>query len=412
MKRKSLVMVLAAAMTLGCCSVNVMADDGVTIQFWNSFTGTDGDVLREIVDRFNEENEDGITVEMDIMPSDTLTEKVAPALAANTAPALLVLHDMEWPAYANADNLLPVDDFFETTGMDKDNFEQSALASYAKDGTQYAIPMEWYAQYLFYNKYLFEEAGIENPPTTWDELAEDASKITNPDKKVYGVGLAVSGAVPWFTSVMYSNGGAVFNEDGTASALDSEENLNTLKWVQNIVNNGDSPQGATGADLDNLMMANQLGMVVNGPWMVNGLNENGINWGVAPIPSGSEKQTAISELTGYCIPKGTSDEQKAAAYKFIKYWCSDEIAKEWSTRNAFPPYLKSVEEDADIQSDDLIKTFSSVTEIGVPFGTGISQAAEVNTNVLFPMIENVIAGEDVETQLKDASSQIDEILAR
>lgn len=80
MKRKSLVMVLAAAMTLGCCSVNVMADDGVTIQFWNSFTGTDGDVLREIVDRFNEENEDGITVEMDIMPSDTLTEKVAPAL--------------------------------------------------------------------------------------------------------------------------------------------------------------------------------------------------------------------------------------------------------------------------------------------------------------------------------------------
>ena len=242
MKRKSLVMVLAAAMTLGCCSVNVMADDGVTIQFWNSFTGTDGDVLREIVDRFNEENEDGITVEMDIMPSDTLTEKVAPALAANTAPALLVLHDMEWPAYANADNLLPVDDFFETTGMDKDNFEQSALASYAKDGTQYAIPMEWYAQYLFYNKDLFEEAGIENPPTTWDEWAEDASKITNPDKKVYGVGLAVSGAVPWFTSVMYSNGGAVFNEDGTASALDSEENLNTLKWVQNIVNNGDSPQ--------------------------------------------------------------------------------------------------------------------------------------------------------------------------
>lgn len=78
MKRKSLAMFLAAAMTLGCCSVNVMAEDGVTIQFWNSFTGTDGDVLREIVDRFNEENEDGITVEMDIMPSDTLTEKVAP----------------------------------------------------------------------------------------------------------------------------------------------------------------------------------------------------------------------------------------------------------------------------------------------------------------------------------------------
>lgn len=411
MKAKTLAVILTAA-AIGCSSMNVMAAEGVTIQFWNAFTGSDGDVLREIVDRFNEENEDGITVEMDIMPSDTLIEKAAPALVANTAPALLVLHDMEWPAYAEADYLLPVDDFFEKTGMDKNNFEESALASYAKDGTQYAIPMEWYAQYLFYNKDLFEAAGIDNPPATWEELAEDAAKITDPDKKVYGVGFAVGGAVPWFTSVMYSNGGAVFNEDGTASALDSEQNLNTLKWIQDIVNAGNSPQGATGADLDNIMMANQLGMVINGPWMVNGLNENGINWGVAPIPSGSEKQVAVAELTGYCIPKGTSNEQKEAAYKFIEYWCSDVIAKEWSSRNLFPPYIKSVEEDSEIKENALLQTFSSVSESGVSFGAGIPQASEINANVLFPMIENVIAGEDPETQLKEASAKIDEILTR
>lgn len=63
----------------------------VKIQFWNGFTASDGDILREIFDRFNAQNDKGITVEMDIMPWDNLFEKLAPALATGTAPALLLL---------------------------------------------------------------------------------------------------------------------------------------------------------------------------------------------------------------------------------------------------------------------------------------------------------------------------------
>ena len=59
---------------------------GVTIQFWNSFTGSDGDILREIVDQYNKENQDGITINMDIMPGETLSEKLAPAITTGTAP--------------------------------------------------------------------------------------------------------------------------------------------------------------------------------------------------------------------------------------------------------------------------------------------------------------------------------------
>lgn len=107
MKKKSLVALsiiscLTAASVLSACNTSSPVADkgeesstakdgeGVTIQFWNSFTGTDGDVLREIVEKYNKENDKGVTIEMDIMPADSMEEKLPAAIASKTAPALVV----------------------------------------------------------------------------------------------------------------------------------------------------------------------------------------------------------------------------------------------------------------------------------------------------------------------------------
>ena len=385
---------------------------GVTIQFWNSFTGSDGDVLREYVDRFNETNEDGITVEMDIMPGDTLTEKLAPALAAGTAPALFSIHDMDVANYAGSGSVSTFDDYFDVTGENKDDYMEVSLTGLQLDGHQWAFPMEWYAQYLYYNKDLFDAAGITEVPDTWEEFAETASKITDPDKKVYGAGLCVSGGVPWMNSMIISNGGAVLSEDGATGTLASDATKTTLDLIKQIADNGDTPVGNTGADLDNLMSADQLGMVVNGPWMVNGLKENEINFGVAPIPQGTASRAGITEITAFAMPAGISEEQKAAAYKFVSFWSNAENSKEWSLRNGFPPYLKSVAEDADIQADELINTFSKISEYGVVFGQGCKVTAAINSDVLFPMVETVIGGGDTQKAMDDAQAALEALLAK
>lgn len=429
MRKKVLAMTLTMVMAAGClagCNTKAPGagqesnhsdvktgenEKGITIQFWNSFTGSDGDVLREIVDKFNEENEDGITIEMDIMPAETLTEKLAPAITTETAPALLLQGNADVALYSENGSILPLDDFFDATGTDKNDFESSALESFYVDGHQYMIPMQWFTQYLYYNKDLFEEAGIEKVPDTWEEMAQAAEKITEPDRNIYGVGLPVSGGVAWFDSMFLSNGGKIFSDDNTKSDLVSEENLESMKFVQDMVDQGICTKGTTGADLDNLMMAGQLGMVINGPWMVNGLKENEVNFGVAPIPAGSSGRVGISEVTGFSIPKGTSDEEKEAAYKFIAYWNTTEISKEWSLRNGNPPYLKSVANDTEVQENELVKAFSVISDYGVPFGTGIKSARTVDSDVLFPMVENIIAGADAAEELQSASDKIDEMLA-
>ena len=81
--------------------------------------------------------------------------------------------------YANNDMIIPLDDFWEKTGLDESNYLENVVDKSKVDGTLYGVPMQYNLQYLYYNKDLFEEAGLdpEQPPTTMEELAEDAKEI-------------------------------------------------------------------------------------------------------------------------------------------------------------------------------------------------------------------------------------------
>ena len=387
----------------------------VTIQFWNAFTGSDGDVLREIVNNYNSSNKKGIKIEMDIMPGASLGEKLPATIATGTAPALALLGTFDVVSYSKTGSILPMDDFFETTGVKKDDFEPAVLEGFQYEGKQMMIPMQWFSTFLYWNKDLFKDAGLdpEVPPKTWDEVADFAEKLTDPSKKQYGFGMPVSGAPSYFIGMFYANGGDVVDVENKKSLLDSPENLKTLEFVRDLAHDKKvSPVGATGADLDNLIFAGKLGMYANGPWLVNGLKENKINFGATTMPEGSEGAACVQEASGYVIPKGTDDASKAAAYDFVAHWNTTEIGKEWSLRNGFPPYLKSVISDPEIKDDPIVSTFSKMGSIARTFAPGIEVAPRIIGDVLFPLMESVQGGEDPKTELKKASDAIDDMLGK
>lgn len=388
--------------------------DGITIQFWNSFTGTDGDVLREIVNQYNEENDKNITIEMDIMPADSMEEKLPAAIASETAPALIVKGNFLTATYAENNIISPVDDFFEATGSDKENFSTESLETLQYEGKQMMIPMQVQSTFLYWNKDLFEAAGLdpETPPATWEEVAEYAKKITDPSKKIYGIGLPVSGAPCYFDAMFKANGGEVFSEDGTSSVVNSPENLKTLEYIQELAKNGDTPVGSTGADTDNLMLAGQMGIYCGGPWLISGLKEAEINFGVTGMPAGDKEAAGVIEVQGFGVTSTCSEAEKEAAYDFIAYWNTDEISREWSLRNGYPPYLNSLAEDEEIQQDEIVSALSTISDFGFSFAPGIQEASQVNDDILFPMIENVIAGNDPQSELEQADEKINELLKK
>jgi multiple sugar transport system substrate-binding protein len=386
--------------------------DGTTIQFWNSFTGTDGDVLREIVNTYNQENAHGYTIEMDIIPTDSLEAKLPAAIATDTAPALIIKGNFDVATYGENDVLLSLDDFFEATGTDQSDFSAASLDALKYNGEQLMIPMQVHSTFLFWNKDLFSAAGLdpEAPPTTWDQVGEYAAQITDSAKKVYGVGFPVSGAPCYFDAMFKSNGGDVVSADGKTSVLDSPENLKTLQFIQKMATDGYAPIGATGADTDNLMLAGQLGIYCSGPWLVNGLKENEINFGVTAMPAGDVEAAGVIEVQGFGVTKGVTDAQKAVAYDFMAYWNTTAICKEWSLRNGFPPYLASVAADSEVQQNEIVKALSSISEFGFTFAPGVKAANQINSDVLFPLIENAVIGNDVQSALTKASEQVNLLL--
>lgn len=391
-------------------STSPAAGKKVSLSMWNGFTGPDGELLKTIVNDYNKKNSDKVEIKMDVMPWDQLNTKLPPAIATHTAPSFVLTIGGNAIPYIQNGSFQDMSDFFTVSGADKSDFTDAALQMGQKDGKQYLLPMQMNGLYLYWNKELFKSAGLdpEKPPQSLEQLAEYAVKLTDPSKNQYGLGLPVKGAPEYFTSFIMGNGGDVVDLKAKKSVFDSPENLKTLTWLQDlVVNKKVSPKGATGADIDKLMQSGKLGMYINGPWLAPGLKSNNVSFGVATPPKGSVTAYTSFGGIGFAIPSGTPADQKKAIYDFIKYWNSTAIGKEWSLKNGFPPYLKSVINDPEVKSNPLVSAMANMGDAAHPFLPNLVSAGKITNDILFSAVEALELGQQPAEVIKKASEKID-----
>jgi multiple sugar transport system substrate-binding protein len=421
-----LALVLAISLLAGCGGGELATDEessvnsseqkatGGVVSFWNGFTSSDGEILTEIVNRYNKDNDKGITIKMDIIPWANFHEKLPTAIATHTAPQLVLCGNDMLATYNKENAFISMEDFFEATGTSKDDFNPASLDLFTINGKLLGIPMQINGYYLYWNKDRFKEIGLdpETPPKTWDELEEIAIKLTNSTKNIYGFGVPSDGfMIP--EHVIMCNGGMVIDDKAMKSTLNSPVTINSLKFLQNLTyKHKVSPPSTTGADMDNLMFAGQLGMYINGPWLNNGLKEHKVNYGVTTIPAGTVGQKGTLAGCSFNITAGTSEEDKACAYDFIAYWNTTTICKEWSLRNGFPPYLKSVADDQEVKNDSIVSELYKALDYVQPVDRGITVMSRINNDILTPLAERILYnGEDPAELVPAASDQIDQLLA-
>ncbi len=190
--------------------------DPVTIQFWNSWTGSDGEVLTELVEKFNETNKWNITVEMDI--SSDFNSQFFTAMAADAGPDMI----LTWSAlkYNFTDQLTSIDDIWEKTDLKKENFMNTYLEATSQEDTLYGIPFQLTKYCMFWNKDLFQNAGLdpETPPASYDDWLQYAEKITDESSHVYGSGLDYSN-IAAMSTIMQMFGGLMVDQDHLESQL-------------------------------------------------------------------------------------------------------------------------------------------------------------------------------------------------
>ena len=360
MKRRGMATVLAGTMVLSMLGgFAVQADeesyDPITIQFWNGWTGSDGQVLMEYVDKFNETNKWNITVEMDM--SSEFRDKITTAMAADAAPALILGNAAD--KYTYDGKLRKLDEIWDNTDIKKEDFVSSYLDSLSTDDGLYGVPFQISSYVMYWNKDLFEKAGLdpETPPATYDEWTEMAQKLTDPDSHVYGSGLSYTNVGADACIMQMFGGLEVTEQDG--------------KWHANFENN----QGyidfvswfKTQFDLDTMFVSNQLGLYITGAWLMADLNTYGINYGVTTLietPEGGKQ--APSNTQCFMVTSSANDEEALAAERFISWWhtgnddeaIEDTAVYAWSDRIGYPTYYIPVADSEGYQNNANMKAIT------------------------------------------------------
>lgn len=417
MKKRWMCTLMAASLTAAAFTgvtgfAQESSSEPITLSVWAPFTGTDGDVLREIISNYNDTNTDNITVEIDIMDNATLQSKLPTAVSTGTGPSFVLVGIEYLEQYAKNGLIEDISDFWETEGIDESNFYENVLAKSYIGDTLYGVPMQYNLQYLYYNKDIFADAGLdpEAPPTTMEELKEAAIACTDASKHIYGIGLPYD--YGYYCEYLWANGGDVISVDGTENLLNSQENIDTLTWIQDLARNeGVSPEGLTASDADTMFQAGQLAMYTSGPWNINGLTQLGVNYGITAIPAGSAGSFSPEGGCSYMLTKGADEATRAAVYKFMAHWLSDATLKEWSNRNGFPVWSHTVLEDEEIKANEILSNVSKASEIGRDWHLGLAIGSQVDNDVMVPMMEKILSGSDVAECVKEASDALDGVIA-
>ncbi|MFD4530799.1 extracellular solute-binding protein [Kitasatospora sp. NPDC058397] len=227
----------------------------------------------------------GIKVDVQVMNWNDIDKQVKTMIQSGNVPDVL-----QTGGYADkvADDLLYKAEDVLSAGTRADLIPSFADAGRV-DGVQYGIPFVSSARALFYNKAVFQQAGITQPPTTWDEVRKDAEliKAKAPGVTPYALPLGPEEAQGESMIWELGNGGGPTAKDGTY-AIDSQANVDTFRWLKtNLVDTGLTYANPATTDRKTAFAdfaAGKAAMADGHPSLIQMSKDGKVDYGVAPVP--------------------------------------------------------------------------------------------------------------------------------
>ncbi len=411
---------LAAAAVLATASLGLAAcssgdsgsasDGPVQLTFWHGYTEADGDVLQGLIDDFNA-SQDEVQVSTEVKTWAVIDDTLLTALSADQGPDVVAMPAERLPVYAAKGAFTDLTDFYASADSNTAELNPQAVEMETVDGTAYGVPTGFVPLAVYYNKALFDAAGITTFPTTWDEWVDTAKKLTVDENgdgtpEQYGMVLPDHATVAngvW-PSLFYGNGGDIV-EDGTTAVLDSPENAETLKyWADAVANDKISPTGVDGVGADGLFSSGKVAMTIGGPWMSSIATENSIDYGIAAIPAGPVDQAASAIGVSMGITAQADDAKVAAAEKFFSYFFSEDVATEWSLGSGWPPLRTDIPASA-VASNPTVAALTEISGTSRALLPGVVNSSDVLTE-MDVVTQKALAGGDIPSLLSDGQAAI------
>lgn len=306
----------------------------ITYGFWDK---KQVPAVEEIIKLFNEKNPN-IKVKTELTPYGQYFQKLETAATGGALPDVMWMNGAHVEQYAEGKVILPLSDFAKEDNYNLDNYPESLIDLYTVDGKLYGIPKDFDTTGLWYNKKIFDEAGVPYPDETWDwaKLKEVATKLTNKDKGIWGYA-ALMGNQGGYYDFIWQNGGYIISEDGKSVGFDQPEAIEALKFNISFIKEGLSPTQAqmTETAASELFASGKVAMMFDGPWMVPEYKQNP-DLDVAVVPKGKQRAVAIHGLSNVIA---ANTKHKDAAWKFVQFLGSKEAAEVFAkTGTVIPAY--------------------------------------------------------------------------
>ncbi len=333
----------------------VVPAKAVAINFWHAMSGHNGEVIEELVKRFNESQSEVVVTSTFQGSYDDEINKLKAGLQSKDVPAVVQVYDLGTRLLIDLKVITPMQDFIDREKFEVSDIEPNVANYYSVDGRLQSMPFNTSNPVLYYNKTLFKEAGLdpEKAPRTWDEVAEYARALTKKDASgtvtQYGCTFAMYG---WFVEqfIAVQGGYYVNNENGrtalaTEATFNGPEGVALLTWWKSMIDEGICANlGRSTTDTKKAFDSGVAAMTLDS---TAGLRdrisaaEGKFEVGVGFLPRAKEADygtagTIIGGASVWIINQRPAEEQEAA-WKFVKFMASADSQAYWHIQTGYYP---------------------------------------------------------------------------
>ena len=307
-----------------------------------------------------------ITVEVDVSDWDAYWTKLQTGIAGGAAPDVFAMDGPLFPDYQARNVMLDLKPYIDKSGYDLTQLADQGVADFTTaDGGQFGLPRDLNTIVLYYNKDIFDAAGIPYPDDTWDwaKLREVSKQLTKPDANgdnvpdQWGFYTETGDMENFWLSTVWQNGGDVLAPDGKSTVLGTDEAAGGIQFVQDLIwKDKVMPDPAISATTGDAFEQKQAAMEANGSWLVPTFQAADINLGIAPLPKGPAGRFTSVNPTGAVVSKDSKAPE--AAWEFVKYLASPAAQEQLMQLKASLPVSKEVLAGPYADSFDGAKVFA------------------------------------------------------
>ncbi|MFJ6630147.1 extracellular solute-binding protein [Streptomyces sp. NPDC091376] len=337
-----------------------------TVTWWDTSTvGSEDKVFKKLAEGFTKLHPD-VKINYVNVPFGEAQNKFKNAAQSGSGAPDVIRSEVAWtPEFADLGYLAPLDG---TSALkDEKDFLPQAAASTKYNDKTYAVPQVIDSMGIFYNKKIFEQAGV-TPPASIADLKTVSKTIK---EKTGKTGLYLRGDdAYWFLSFLYGEGGNLVDAEKKQITIDNPAGVKAMKVVKDLVDTGAAKTDATDGwnNMQTAFKEGKVAMMINGPWAVTDTYagkefKDKTNLGITPVPAGSADQGAPQGGHNLAVYAGSKNLD--ASYAFVEYMSSVESQTTVAKELSLLPTRTSVYNKPTVSGNEMVAFFKPVVDKAV-----------------------------------------------